>query len=315
SRISRTHGVLDPASFTIRDLNSANGIRVNGALIGRTPGHPGPPHPLASEDIVQLGQTEFLVGVERITREALLERLARSRRGFVGPAGVPEAERLGGFLRERKRFEVHACETWAGMLQTVGALRYSAPIFGVIVLAWVVEPLGGDRMRVGDEEVGLDALLFMLGTIPGSKVLALQSKGDPAGLEAVFRDLALQDTILLTSTIPDTGGLEPDGVLPEIGTIPADALRQSVADGGGLFDSIVDGLDALVSPESNVLRVEWAERYEGALRMVVGTRRPSADVEVELSYQPSSEGTVRVTHTLSNTLTGPSAGEDTLIGL
>ncbi|MCA8924028.1 MAG: FHA domain-containing protein, partial [Planctomycetes bacterium] len=42
SRISRTHGVLDPASFTIRDLNSANGIRVNGALIGRTPGHPGP---------------------------------------------------------------------------------------------------------------------------------------------------------------------------------------------------------------------------------------------------------------------------------
>jgi len=300
--VSRTHGVFEPKTFSIRDLNSMHGIRVNGRLIARTPGHPGPPHALESNDRIRLGRTEFVVRVERVGAEDLLKQLSRARTAFVAPHTDAEVQELGAFLNQRKRFTVCPFSEWAKLLEELHELRYQTGGFGVLVVALAVEPLGGDRMKIGDEVVSLDALMFTLANLQGSKVLALQCRADPTGLEHTFRELAFQDTILLTSSVSPQAALDPDALEPDMGTVPRDALRQSVAQGTGVFDTIVDGLDALVRPDSNVLHVDWVEHYRGALKLVVGTREQVQDHEVMLSYIPSdpSEGTFRVCHDLSS---------------
>ena len=45
----------------------------------------------------------------------------------------------------------------------------------------------------------------------------------------------------------------------------------------GAFDDAIDGIDALVDPETNILNVSWIKGYEGKLKVVFGSRERNDD--------------------------------------
>jgi pSer/pThr/pTyr-binding forkhead associated (FHA) protein len=290
--ISRTHGVLHPDSLTIQDLNSRNGTQVNGTLIKTTRGKAGPPHALKAGDVLKVGKLHFVVQLDAAGENSFCGQLARDRHAILGPIGAKDLARLETFLSERKRCQSRQVTGWEQLKRGITDLSVSPSPMGITVVGLVAEPLG-EQLRLGDDTVDVGMLLAQLNRVPGSKIVALQATGDPSGCEAIFRDLAYQDTILLTSNVPMSGGLEVD-LEPDLCTAPKEGLRRAVKQGAGTYDSVIDGLDALLRPLTNVLEVDWVQGYEGALRLVVGTQL-HVDYEVELSYRTDIRPTCAAT--------------------
>lgn len=298
--VSRTHGVLDPQGPLVRDLNSTNGIRVSGRAAETTPGGQGPPSLLAHGDVLSVGQLHFVVQLERVPAGSLCEWLALDRRAFLAPADSPEVAGLEAFLSERKGFQARSGVDWAEVEGWLEDLQPSKARLGIVVLALAGRP-NGPFLQLGERLVDMAAIVAALSALPGSKLLALQADGDPTACEAAFAEHAYQDMILVTSTVPTSAGLhEP---LENEGMSPPFAALASGARGGrrGLapWHGVIDGLDGLIRADSNVLDQEWVAGYEGALRVVVGSRSRADPGEVELSYRfraGDAEGTFRVRH-------------------
>lgn len=280
SFISRSHGVLNPRTMTLQDLNSKNGTYINGRLCMTTANRAGPPHKLVAGDVIAVGKLTFVVQLDEAGADSLEQTLALERHAVVGPSGAEDARALEGFLEDRKRFRVRRVDSWEELKDALGLLRPRLQPLGVLVIGLVAEPRGDDFV-FADETVAATTLLARLNLLPGSKIVAFQATGDPTGIESVFRDLAYQDTLLLTSNVPSHANLAND-LAPEIATAPAEAVRQGMS--RGTYDSVLDGLDALLRPTTNVLDVDWTRNYEGALRLVVGSQL-HVDYEVELSYR------------------------------
>ena len=47
-------------------------------------------------------------------------------------------------------------------------------------------------------------------------------------------------------------------------------------------------LDALISPGTNILKVEWVATYEGRIKVVFGTREQSEDMALSHSLRMGS---------------------------
>ena len=322
-KVSRTHGVLDPAGPVVRDLNSANGVYVNGRAIERAPGREGPPHRLQRGDTLTVGELQFVVEIDRAAEQTLNEWLALDRHAFLAPADALEVASLDAFLSERKRFHTRSRLTYTELEAELEAMAEGpSERLGIVVLALSASPegpwlrVGRSREQGGAGEQLLDmaGVVATLAALPGTKVLALQAAGDPATCEQAFRDHAFQDMVLVTSTVPSHAGLL-DPVEDAMCTPPVPRLAASVAGRGallGAYHAVLDGLDGLIRPDSNVLDQSWLDGYEGALRVVVGGRLHTDPGQVEVSYLPRLQegtgtlGSFRVRHCFDSARDGSS---------
>ena len=127
--------------------------------------------------------------------------------------------------------------------------------------------------------------------------MALRPLGDPAALERAFAAQARHNAILLTSTVPMGAQSVASPVEDEIMSAPV----KLVAEGRASFHTLIDGLDASIPADSNVLDLDWREGYQGALTLTFGSRSLAEPVfEVGSAYVASigyrEEGTFRTHH-------------------
>lgn len=295
--VSRTHGVLDPTGPVVRDLNSKNGIAVGSQRVATTPGREGPAHLLRNGDVVKVGGLRFVVELESAGQNSLCDWLARDRRAFVVPGDSPEAAQVEAFLRERKRFRAGLKRDWGDLAAELASLGHGTSTqLGLIVIGLVARP-EGDRLHVGGGSFSVADLVNVTAHVPASKVIALQAEGDPTRVEEAFKDCAFQDMVLVTSTVPTHSGVIAPLENESMSALPPVRERRAHA----AYHSVLDGLDGLIRPDSNVLDLEWLRTYEGALHVVVGTRLQPSDRELELSYRlpdptDGTEGSFRVRH-------------------
>lgn len=312
--VSRTHGVIDPVGPCVRDLNSANGIRVDDLKVACAPGREGPSHPLRQGQVVTVGGMQFVVEVDRAGGESLNEWLALDRHAFLAPGDSTEMAALDAFLSERKRFRTRARPDYALIEQELEELAAAqSERLGIVVVALAGRP-EGPWLRMGQQLIDVAGVIEALAALPGTKVLALQAEGDPAAWESAFRSHAYQDMVLVTSTVPSHSGvLEP--VEDPMCTPMVQRLAAGVAGRGsgfGAYHAVLDGLDGLIRPDSNVLDQDWLEGYSGALKVVVGQRLHADPERVEVSYQPRSgpddltQGSFRVRHCFDSARDGSS---------
>lgn len=312
-KVSRTHGVLDPAGPWVRDLNSTNGIYVNGRLVPGTPGREGPPHPLRGGDVIQVGDLRLVVELDQADEDSFAEWLALDRQAFLAPDDSLEAAALEAFLHERKRFRTASFAAWAPLEAALQQLRASPTgRLGIVVVALVARP-EGPCLHLGGQRVDVADVVSALAALPGTKLLALQAEGDPSACERAFRDLAFQDMVLVTSTVPSHSGvLEPlhdDGA----STSPLQRVARAVSAEAALgpYHAVLDGLDGLIRPDSNVLDQSWLDGYQGALQVIVGSRlhaEPGLDLQVSYLCRPDADqgttGSFRVRHAFDSSRFG-----------
>lgn len=305
--VSRSHAVIypdGPQGAAVRDLNSHNGVVVSGRKAARTPRGEGPPEPLQEGDVLQLGRLRLIVELLQELDEPTRQALYADRHALLAPSTAPEVAAMEQLLRERKRFHTADCVDVPALLSRLGALPRGRSSLGLIVLGLHATP-HGDRLRLrgaegGAPELALSTLLELLLPLTGSKVIVLQADADPRALEEAFLDRAHQDTILITSTVPSHSGVwQP--LEHDMCSIPMDQVRRAGQGGLGPWHAALDGLDALIPLDSNVLDQSWVDGYQGALRVLVGTRLRDVYVS-ETSYSSRQReecpGTFRVRHTI-----------------
>jgi hypothetical protein len=132
----------------------------------------------------------------------------------------------------------------------------------------------------------LDKLIAVIQEIPGRKIVALEVDGDPTACEVLFETVAQEDMVLVTS--PTTADLSRDEVFENtVGTLSVDGLRDSL--GGkstpGSYDDVVDGLDALIQADSNILMISWIAGYEGRIKVSFGSRQDPDDRAISHSLR------------------------------
>ncbi|MEZ6185118.1 MAG: FHA domain-containing protein [Planctomycetota bacterium] len=271
-KVSRTHGMISPDIPGCSDLNSTNGTYLNGHPLEATYGQVGPLHPVKHGDAIGIGNQEFVVLCEHVDAETYTKRL-RAKRWAVVASDVPRhdrAERSSAFLRERKGFRVNRVHGWGELVSALYQVQSLDPD-GVFVLA-LSAGVHGAELEFDDQRHPVSHLLHLVANIPGRKVVALDLDGDPSACEARFRELAFTDTVLLTCP----GDVQLDEpLIGSLRTSMLDSMAQSVAGDPALrgrYDVLADGLDALISPDRNTLRVEWLQGYEGRLQVEFGQR-------------------------------------------
>ena len=285
-QISRTHGVIDPTQPGVCDLNSTNGTSLNGTLLPRRQGREGPMVTVEDGDQIELGRQTFRVQVRELEAEAVVDEAQQARCGWVGAAADQAARstRLAVFLHERKGLAARRVTDWPGVIQASYALQEEASANGLVVCALVCA-VRGQSLLLGDADMPLDRLLAVLQAIPGRKVLALEVDGDPTSCERLFESTAHEDMILLTSPLEASLAIDDD-FENTAGTLQVDQLRQSVSgERPGSHDDVVDGLDALIQADSNILMVSWIAGYEGRVRVTFGTRADPEDHAISHSLR------------------------------
>lgn len=289
-RVSRTHGLLEPAGPGIRDLNSTNGTLVNGRPIPTRYGERGPLLELADGDRIAVGRQAFDVELWEVTEDEHSQRLERARLAVVGAdaARSARAARIAAFLRERKGFAVSEVRGWQAVISQLYRLQQQADPEGLVVLALAAELRRDDLVLRTDEqevEMPLGKLLPLLSSVPGRKVLALDGDGDPTACERLFARIAYEDAVLLTSPGP-VELIEP--VEHSLRTDLLRDVRDSVSGAHplqGAYDDPLDGLDALIGPDTNILNVTWVGAYRGRLRVIFGSRVRQDDLAISHSLR------------------------------
>lgn len=282
-KVSRTHGVIDPAGPHVSDLNSTNGTLLNGQRVPTRHGEVGPKVQLRHGDALTVGQQEFKVELWELSRAEHEARVRRARRAFVASdrARLDRARRISACLTERKGFQVRPAVGWPATIANCYHLQASADPEGVAVCSFSAEVRGADLLLDG-EPMPFSKLLPLIAKVPGRKVVVLDGDGDPSTCEVVFSGLAWEDMALLTCA---GGPARLDDELRHsatIGTSNVDAMRRSVSGEDpalrGAFDDVVDGLEAMLGPDSNVLCVDWTRSYRGRLRVTFGDKGREEEV-------------------------------------
>lgn len=278
SRVSRTHAVFDPAGPTVSDLNSTNGTFLAERRLPARHGEQGAPVGLDQGDVVGLGQQRFTV---QLDEQSLAERQARLHAGRHGCiacdwARLVRAERIARHLEERKGFQMRPAVGWAAAIATCYQLQSSAAPDGVAVIGFSGE-VRGDALLFDGEPMAFAKLLPLIARVPGRKVVLLDVDGDPSTCEQLFAIHGYEDMLLLACA----GGpaLEEAGAGSAlVGTIATDTLDgvkrglSGERDLRGAHDDALDGVDALIAADTNVLATDWLRSYRGRLKVTFGER-------------------------------------------
>lgn len=294
NQVSRTHGLINPELPSIADLNSTNGVSLNHRPIPtHSGGDAGPAVIVAHSDRIEVGRQVFEVSLVEASSEALLVQVRNQRFGFVGSdqGRKARAREVKEFLTARKGFTVRDAIGWPAIIANCYRLQSNAHAQGIAVCA-IFADADGAELVVGGEPMPFAKLLPLLSNVDGRKVIVLETRGDPAGCERVFESLAYEDTVLLTSTGPVLRESNIDDlVVPTLQSLEMRRVRESL-DGhsplAGAFDDAVDGIDALVDPETNILNVSWIDGYRGKLKVVFGTRERNDDEALSHSLRLGS---------------------------
>ncbi len=291
--VSRTHGLIDPCAAegpVARDLSSTNGTYVNGRRLAAGAGDAGPPATLRAGDRLTVAKATFTVELQDVAASVLAARIQTQRRAVVAAddAHAPRARDLVTYLTERKGFSVRGSRGWPATIAAVYQLQAEAQDEGVAVLT-VVGQARGDELVLEGEGLPLAKLLPLLARIPGRKVLALESDGDPSSIERIFAQLAFEDMLLLTVT----GATRlADSFRGSIATSGLEQMKKSVSGESpalrGAFDQLEDGLDALLAADTNALEVAWVKSYVGRLKLAFGDRRRGDDAALSHSLRLGS---------------------------
>lgn len=281
SQVSRAHGVVDPDGPAVSDLNSTNGTFLNEKRLPTQYGQPGPRMVVQNGDVLVLGQQRFTIDVQEVTAEQVEERVRAGRRGAFATdwARLERAERVARHLEERKGFSMRTTVGWAATIANLYHLQSSAPAEGVVVCGFTGEVVADDLI-FDEQPMSFRKLLPLLEKIPGRKIIVLDLDGDPTTCEELFGLQGYEDMLLLTcaggDSIPPGSALVGTNVTASI-----DAVRRSLSGESpgmrGAFDDVLDGLDALLPADTNVLSVEWLQSYRGRLRLAFGQRAREDD--------------------------------------
>lgn len=286
SRVSRTHGMFDPAGPagpTVSDLNSTNGTFLNEQRLATRHGELGAAMNLVHGDVLSLGSQRFTVELHDQTEAERDARLQAGRHGFIACdwAHLVRAERIARHLEERKNFQMRPAVGWAAAIATCYQLQSSADPDGVAVVGFSGE-VRGDELVFDGEPMPFAKLLPVIARIPGRKVVLLDVDGDPSTCEQLFSIHGYEDMLLLACA----GGpaVEAPGagsaVVGTMATNTIDGVRRSVSgehDLRGAHDDALDGIDALIPADTNVLVVTWIATYRGRLKVVFGERAREDD--------------------------------------
>lgn len=282
SLISRTHGVIDPLGPTISDLNSTNGTLLNERRVPGRQGDRGPPVGLSQGDVITLGRQRFAIELQDVTDEETVERLHAGRRGSIACdwARLIRAEHLARHLEEHKSFQMRPTVGWAAAIATCYALQSDADPEGVAVVGFAGD-VRGEELVFDQEGMPFRKLLPLIARIPGRKVVVLDVDGDPAACEQLFAAQGYEDMLLLSC--PGGPALEEPGagsaVVGTTATSTLAGVKRGLCGEQGLVaanDDALDGLDALLGPDTNVLAVDWLKSYRGRLKVTFG-QRPRED--------------------------------------
>lgn len=276
SKISRVHGLIDPAVPAVQDLNSTNGTRLNDQKVPTRVGEPGPKVQLSDGDVVRVGGQAFAVEVGTVSVIEHRSKLFALRRAFVAcdEARRERADAAARLLEERKRFRIHRAYDGPATIAGLYQLQSIADPEGLLVVTVHTEARGGSVL-FGGEGLAFDKLIPLLGKVPGRKVLVLDCDGDPTVLEQVFAAEAHEDMLLLVAPPPPlvTGG--SSRVVGTLQTSDVEQVRKGLSGERslvGAFDDARDGLEALIGADTNVVNVDWLKSYRGCLRVVFGER-------------------------------------------
>lgn len=276
SQISRTHGVIEPTPAAVSDLNSTNGTFLNEQRLPTRKGEQGPKVSIKHGDALLLGQQRFAVELWEVTTQELEARVASGRRGFIASdwSRLERAERIARHLEERKGFTMRPAVGWAAAIANCYHLQSSADADGVTVIGFSAEVNAGDLL-FDKEPMSFAKVLPIIARIPGRKVVVLDVDGDPTACEHLFASNAYEDMLLIASVGGPPLESAEISLSVAIGTNSLDGMKKSAAGDEGLrgaFDDAVDGLDALLSPDTNVLAVDWLKSYHGRLKVTFGGR-------------------------------------------
>ena len=285
--VSRTHGVFDPRVPGIRDLNSTNGTKINGHTVPTRQGRAGPVVAVRDSDTLRIGKQEFTVKV-RTAQHTDLVRLVQSQRHVVilaSPHHDSYAQRLESFLKGRKGFETQRATDGESLRPCLERLKLVADPHGITAMVVHAEA-HGEELRIG--QTGLDAheLMKALAQVPGRKIFGLELQGDPAAIERVFRDHAYEDMMLVSAPVPVD--LDSQRLHMSVGTDLMKQLRDGVSGTGPAIDDLLDGLDALIQPSSNILDARWTDSYQGRVHAIFGERERPLDEELSHSLRLGS---------------------------
>lgn len=286
SRVSRTHGVFDPAGPsgpTVSDLNSTNGTFLNERRLPAGHGEPGAAAALSHGDAVALGAQRFAVELLDQSDDERDARLRSTRRGCIACdwAHLERAERIARHLEERKGFQMRPAVGWAAAIATCYQLQSSADPDGVAVLGFSAEA-SGDQLVFDGEPMAFAKLLPVIANIPGRKVVVLDVDGDPTTCEQLFASQGFEDMLLLACAGGPAVEAPPasSALVRTIGTGTLDSLKQALSgehDLKGAHDDVLDGLDALIPIDTNVLVVSWIATYRGRVSVTFGERAREDD--------------------------------------
>jgi len=287
---SRVHGLLDPALPGLRDLNSTNGTFLNGERLPADPGGAGPIVGLRSRDRIRIGDQVFEVVVADVSEHEVRCRAEARRVALVaaGPEQVARGQALATFLRERKGITVLTALDWKQSIAALFHLQERADPLGLAAVVVVGEVRGLDVL-LGGEPLSFGKLLPLIAGVPGRKLVGLEADGDPGLLERRFAEQAREDAALLTA--PAGAARLDEPFMGSLQTSMLDQMRASVSGEGhlaGKLDTVADGLDAMIPPASNILRVDWVDGYDGALRVVFGGVRHADDHALSHSLRGGS---------------------------
>lgn len=303
NRVSRTHGLLDPTGPRVRDLNSLNGILLNGRPIPAPSGEEreGRPVPIGHNDVLTIGTLRFRVQHEQVGQRTLCDGLFANRYAVVAPADDPQTAELEAFLSQRKSFATRRVTGWSQLAMTLDEHRELLALGTGLLVVGLVGQVRGDELTLGGEARPLRVLLDLLADLGGSHVVALRPLGDPAGIERAFAEQARHHTVLLTSTVPMGAQSVEISVEDDIMSAPVKLVAQGRPD----FHTLIDGLDASIPADSNVLDLAWREGYQGALSLTFGSRSLEVPaMEIGSAYMASiryqEEGTFRTHHVASS---------------
>lgn len=292
-QVSRTHGMLDPAVPGVCDLNSTNGVQLNLRDIPKQEGEAGPLVSISHSDRIQIGRAVFEVAVVQTSSAELEARVSERRQAFVGSDHKrrDRAVAVKEFLEERKGFTVRDAIGWRAVIANFYRLQQAAHDEGVALCALFADVHGTDLV-MDAERMAFAKLIPLLNNVEGRKVVVLEAKGDPSACEELFEQMAYEDSVLITSTgvAESLGGDSEELIVPSMQSVEMRQLKESL-DGGslaGAFDDAIDGVDAMLSPDTNILQVTWIATYEGKLKVTFGSREQGGDTALSHSLQIGS---------------------------
>jgi hypothetical protein len=280
--LSRVHGKIvhfsDSNTLIYQDLKSTNGSKINFTPMEVTEatfnlaerhnqGHALPTAMLSHGDIITLGVEAFTV--ELIANP--YDFLARSRCALLIDGMGPEAKESFAVTRNlltQKRFwdsQIavidNSAEPFMYTYQQEKLKLSMSPEAsnGFSIIYYKGRVKGETLILAGQAAEDPGSMLKFIDSIPGSKVIFIQSDEPATEFEKSFAQLGYRDTLLVTYQGFDLGASAHPAIGSLLQSVKAD--RQIGTFVPGDHDTLDDVLNALIDPDRPHLRIETLKPY------------------------------------------------------